>query len=400
MDMARPATLSRDISPPPTGRRIITASSNTLHEARVKIEDGSQDDGPSLAAIEAGKAEIRNHLEHFSKKLASVYRLTKSPRLEIEAYKALYSRNQQKHGRHFVVHQHDHPISGVHYDLRLQFSETSTISFAIPYGLPGNPNSLRPNRMAIETRVHCLWNNLIESASHATGSLLIWDTGEYEILWKAEKKPMTDDEDSGAEDHSVTDGRTHSERLFSAFRDRHLRLRLQGTRLPPDYTIGMRLPANDDRSKQPKKPRTKRRRLEPSAALRRSATYMTDSDSEEDLRTTDAKGAGDNETGEIAAGNASDEDEDATIRENNSYPGASNSIGSIHQRHWFLSLDRRRSGFTKATDGGWVGPWEGFFVYGRDRERSVVTGRTADDVMEDEGVERFVGRKMWRPILE
>ena len=46
---------------------------------------------------------------------------------------------------------------GVHYDLRLQFSESSSISFAIPYGLPGNPNSLRPNRMAIETRVHNLW---------------------------------------------------------------------------------------------------------------------------------------------------------------------------------------------------------------------------------------------------
>lgn len=45
----------------------------------------------------------------------------------------------------------------MHYDLRLQFSETSTVSFAVPYGLPGNPNSIRPNRMAIETRVHNLW---------------------------------------------------------------------------------------------------------------------------------------------------------------------------------------------------------------------------------------------------
>jgi hypothetical protein len=42
-------------------------------------------------------------------------------------------------------------------DLRLQFSQTSTISFAIPYGLPGNANSRRQGRMAIETRVHNLW---------------------------------------------------------------------------------------------------------------------------------------------------------------------------------------------------------------------------------------------------
>jgi hypothetical protein len=142
--------------------------------------------------------------------------------------------------------------------------------------------------------------------------------------------------------------------------------------------------------------------LEPSIALERSATGVTDSDSEEELRTTDAKGNGNTETGDNAASIASDDndDEDAMIRENNAYPGATNSIGSIHQRHWFLSLDRRRSGFTKATHGGWVGPWEPFFIYGRDHERSVVTGRTADDVMEDEGAERFVGRKMWRPILE
>jgi hypothetical protein len=42
-------------------------------------------------------------------------------------------------------------------DLRLQFSETSAISFAIPYGVPGNPNSKRQVRMGIETRVHNLW---------------------------------------------------------------------------------------------------------------------------------------------------------------------------------------------------------------------------------------------------
>ena len=48
-------------------------------------------------------------------------------------------------------------VIGVHYDLRLQISESSSISFAIMYGLPGNPNSRRLNRNATETRVHNLW---------------------------------------------------------------------------------------------------------------------------------------------------------------------------------------------------------------------------------------------------
>lgn len=104
------------------------------------------------------------------------------------------------------------------------------------------------------------------------------------------------------------------------------------------------------------------------------------------------------------AGIASDEGEDATIRANNAYPGASNTIGSIHQRNWILTLDRKNSGFRRERSGTgrgrWVGGWEPFFVRGRDHERSVVTGRDADAVMADAGVERFVGRKMWRPILE
>lgn len=140
-----PSTLSRDISPPPT--RKASAQAN-------------RQDNPSLAAIEAGQAEVRDHLDYFAKHLAAARRPCPGPRLSIDDFRALYTRNEHKHGCHFVVHQHDHPISGVHYDLRLQFSETSSVSFAVPYGLPGNPNSQRPNRMAIETRVHTLWVGL------------------------------------------------------------------------------------------------------------------------------------------------------------------------------------------------------------------------------------------------
>lgn len=142
-----PSTLSRDISPPPSRKNSSAAPKPT------KPPEAE----PSLAAIEAGQAEIRDHLDYFANHLQSVFRPCPAPRLDIDAFRNLYTRNEHKHGCHFVVHQHDHPVSGVHYDLRLQFSESSSISFAVPYGLPGNPSSSRPNRMAIETRVHNLW---------------------------------------------------------------------------------------------------------------------------------------------------------------------------------------------------------------------------------------------------
>ena len=398
--MARPTTLSRDISPPPKGR----TSSKANNGLSVMAPKARTNNDTSMAKVEAGKVEIDDHPEYFSKQLASVLR-GPQPGLRwhgIENHKLLYLQNQHRHGCHFVIHQHDHPVSGVHYDLRLQFSESSTVSFAIPYGLPGNPNSIRPNRMAIETRVHCLWNNLIESASHATGSLLIWDVGEYEVLpWKQNTQPMTDDDDSEGEAHTTTNVRTHSEKLFAAFQDRHIRLRLWGTRLPHNYTIGLRLPSKNDRDSQPKRPRVKRRRLDLSVATHRSSTVSTESDEGEKASASEPIDESNHSSNDLDnAGIASDNEEETTVHENNAYPGAINSIGSVHQRHWFLSLDRRRSGFKKAKNGDWVGSWEPFFVRGRDYERSVITRRDADEVMEDAGVQQFVGRKMWRPILE
>jgi hypothetical protein len=296
----------------------------------------------------------------------------------------------------------------VHYDLRLQFSETSTISFAIPYGLPGNPNSLRPNRMAIETRVHNLWNNLVESASHSTGSLLIWDTGEYEVLPYREqpKARMTDDElsDSDAQAEEAS-GVTESEKLFAGFQDRHLRLRLHGTRLPQDYTISLRLPSGNKRSGQPGKPKRKRRRVDPSKVVR-PAAVLTDSEADApESEPRSSKGRFDARQAEDAAvASEAEDDEDAAIRSNNAYTRAINTIGSVHQRHWYLSLDRKNSGFHKARsgpdEGRWVGERDSFLVLGRDVEKSVVSGRLADEVMSDEGVERYHGRKMWWAITE
>jgi hypothetical protein len=304
----------------------------------------------------------------------------------------------------------------VHYDLRLQFSQTSTVSWAIPYGMPGNPNSMRPNRMAIETRVHNLWNNLIESASHATGSLLIWDTGEYEVLPSREpvKERTTDDElsgsGSGIEATTIT---TESEKLFASFQDRHIRLRLHGARLPKDYTISLGLPSANDRKTQPGKPHRKRRRLDP-ANIVRSGPPSTDSENENETSTPNTPGSeaaltvANNANADVEAQDAAlaseAEGEDAAIRSNNAYTGATNTIGSIHQRHWFLRLDRKKSGFQKVRsgpdEGRWTGESEPFVVLGREVERSVVSGRSADEVMAGQGVERFIGRKMWRPITE
>ncbi|KAI5358206.1 Putative DNA ligase D, 3'-phosphoesterase domain-containing protein [Septoria linicola] len=403
--MVQPATLVRDVSPPPL-RKHSTIHASLAGDVR---RDERQDEKSKAAAIEAHEVTIRDHLTYFVQHLSSASMPSAGPRISIEHFRNAYLRNLHAKGAHFVVHQHDHPISGVHYDLRLQFSQTSSVSWAIPYGLPGNPNSLRPNRMAIETRVHNLWNNLIEAASHATGSLLIWDTGEYEVLERPQPKPSktTDDEQSDLE-ADTTPCEPSNERLIKAFHSRHIHLRLHGSRLPKNYTIAMRLPSHNDRGAQPKKPVRKRRRLDTTKA-RSKPNIATSSDEEEaSLTKTPTITPTQEESLENshldAAADASEDDLDASIRANNAYTGASNTIGSVHQRHWFVTLDRPNSGFCKARSGPekgrWVGDWEAFYVRGREHERSIVTGRLADEVMADEGVERFVGRKMWRPIME
>ncbi|KAF2148733.1 hypothetical protein K461DRAFT_282200 [Myriangium duriaei CBS 260.36] len=408
-----PRSLKRNISPPPPRR----ASKASRH--RTTAEDVNN---VSAAAVEAGEAHIRNHLEYFCNEHEKVRRPSaqQACHLSIADFRALYMRNQHSRGCHFVIHQHDHPVAGVHYDLRLQFSESSSLSFSIPYGLPGNPNSLRPNRMAIETRVHNLWNNLIESSSHATGSLLIWDTGEYEVRPRnlARKQPETDDEVASNQREEVEeDGMSNlsePEKLALAFQERHIHLRLHGTRLPQNYTIAMRLPRHNYRRKQPKAP-CRRRRHQNLTTVAEKVTSESDEADSGQLSTTEK--ATESAALKDAAAASEDEGRDALQREQirveNAYPGATNSIGSVHQRQWFLSLDREASGFVKATKGTDRGRWvreddhvgtrsgfETFAVMGREVETSVITGRTAMDVMEDGGVKNYMGRKMWRPITE
>ncbi|KAL9628996.1 MAG: hypothetical protein Q9204_005531 [Flavoplaca sp. TL-2023a] len=294
-------------------------------------------------------------------------------------------------------------------------------------------------------KMHFVQNHLIETASSSTGSMLIWDTGEYSILpyHDNQKRHQTDHElsDSSAdENYNQPSTISESEKLHQAFKNvsppyvmvffpcrnnqhlekRKIRLRLHGTRLPPNYTLSMRLLTSNNRHEQPKKPVRKRRRRDDDPKRphhrQRATTPQTSSEEEESVQDDHS---GDSIIAEsiIITTNQNyseiEEQEDEQVRLTNAYPGATNSINSIHQRRWYLSMDRHASGFMPLTDSDGAREWvrrqdengkllgfEPFFVRGRDHERSVVTGRTADDVMEDEGVEGFTGRKGWRAMVE
>lgn len=415
-------SLVRTVSPPPKQR------GRQTHQTAISI----------AAAVEAGEKRVQDEVAFYSSHLLHAIRLPQpgEPQIAHQDWTSLYKKNAGNlNGCHFVVHQHDHPIAGTHYDLRLQCNPTSSISFAIMYGLPGGPNSRRLNRNATETRVHCLWNHLIETASHSTGSMLIWDTGEYELLpYDVESGHVTDDD---LDVLSPAASQTQQDKLREAFGKRKVKLRLHGTRLPTGYTISLRLTKENYRSEQPGKPSRRRKRKAPGTRKRRLTDDTDDENSSVVSRSlADDTGVSSSDTRataqqrpstddlklENAAAVASD-NEDETIRANNAYTGATNDIGSVHQRKWFLSIDRKASGFTrtkcklssgfiqtlwerttedKLVDGviGGSSGFERFVVGGRDTERSIVTGRLATEILEDEGVVGYTPRGLWRPVTE
>lgn len=63
-------------------------------------------------------------------------------------------------------------------------------------------------------------------------------------------------------------------------------------------------------------------------------------------------------------------------------------------------IEGGRREWVRRRDGETILGFEPFYVMGREIERSVLTGRTADEVMADEGVEGFVERKGWRAVTE
>ncbi|KAK8122482.1 abc1 containing protein [Apiospora sp. TS-2023a] len=431
-----------------------------------------QQQQPKPATVEAGDAKIQDHVGYFSGILSKATLSPfpeHTPHLSVADYRKLYEENfGSPQGAHFIVHQHDHPVAGVHYDLRLQINETSSASWAIMYGLPGDPNSQRLMRNATETRVHCLWNHLIEIASVYTGSLLIWDTGTYAVLDRKSKHAPTEDPDSQettSSEESDAPKLTEQEKLHHAFQNRKIRIQLHGTRLPQNYVLYLRLTTQEDaagRAKADRKPTTRRRRRpvvqNPKDLAPPPMTSSSDNESDSSLPPP-----GDNtQTGRSkrkrgppkAGGTAAEEEEavlepvekakegisamekelreleDETVRRTNAYTGATNTINSVHQRKWYLSLDREACRFIKKRRQGRVvweqnGLVEGtgqqddqgqenhendgarkhrlrfpFYVKGSEVERSVVTGRKGANVLNDEGVDGFIPRKGWKAVLK
>ncbi|KFG78447.1 ABC1 domain containing protein [Metarhizium anisopliae] len=383
---------------------------------------------PTTAAIESGKAHITNPLAHFTTHLGNHVLPCPAPLLPIPSYASLYAGSLTSQSSHFVIHQHDHPIAGLHYDLRLQINPSSSVSWAIMYGPPGDPNSTRLNRNATETRIHSLWNHLIETASPQTGSLLIWDTGTYTVLPRRSKHaPRADPSSQPSPDD---EGRPQQELLEAAFHNRKIRLQLHGSKLPETYILNMRLTKREDaegRAKNSRAPRTKRRRVkraDPETSSDSGDVPDEDDEDEDTTLVTKGRQANGQEISRIALEAELQELEDAEIRRTNAYPGAFNTIGSIHQRKWYLSLDRKACGFQERLQGGktvWQIPSTSassasttdtrgekdamqrlsfpFYVRGVEHERSVVTARTGEDIMRDERVQGFVRRKGWRPVL-
>lgn len=161
-DERNPASLIARISPPRLRRGLTGEQSAKDEGKRGNLLRPQKGQSPlSLNGAQTEKVPIQDHLAYFTTCFRQVSRpapiLPDMLRISIDDLASLYRRHQSPHGHHFVVHQHDHPVAGPHYDLRLQFSESSSISFAIMYGLPGDPNSKRLSRNAIETRVHNLW---------------------------------------------------------------------------------------------------------------------------------------------------------------------------------------------------------------------------------------------------
>lgn len=500
-EVTPPVSLHRTVSPPLTNPR--RRSRSAIKSIPTKSD---------TAAVEAGEIEIDDHVSFFSSKLLAATRppIQGQPRLSHDAWLDLYQRNLHDRGHHFVVHQHDHPVAGTHYDLRLQCNATSSISFAIMYGLPGDPNSRKLARNATETRVHNLWNHLIETASYETGTMLLWDTGEYYVLPHSfDADPSADAATTDSDSDAPNSPESEPAKLHRAFQGRKIKIRLNGTRLPKHYTLSIRLTHENNALAQPKPPSFKRRRKAPQppppATLRREETADSQSSSHSGSGPSRSSTHDQSSVSPVATGRGSDkrvprlgrsvssllrtasppissrnppenpptlmdqasgavsapapspapapelvatdnptdinsptatptltpnqhqpddksrDEEDQRIRETNAYPGATNTINSIHQRRWFLSLDREACGFrptnriefgrrvwerprvtgdSQDAAGDGLGGFPSFYVRGRDVETSVLTGRLAADVARDEGLVNYKPRGGWRAVTD
>lgn len=264
---------------------------------------------------------------------------------------------------------------------------------------------------------------------------MIWDTGTYSILPRRSKYAPALDPESGSSDDetdsSLSSPTTQQQLLHAAFQTRKIKIRLHGTKLPDPYVIYMRLTKTEDaagraKATRAKKPARRRRRPGKSVETKAQETSASETD-EREVSDADIVPATHSQLlQQDATVSALEKElrelEDDEVRRTNAYKGATNSIGSIHQRKWYLSLERDLSGFMpkksdsnrtiwhpKTSAAGETGERiesnthahlsYPFYVRGRDSERSVITGRLGADILRDEGVDGFVPRMGWKPVV-
>lgn len=264
---------------------------------------------------------------------------------------------------------------------------------------------------------------------------MIWDTGTFSILPRRSKYAPAVDPDSGPSDDEAdrasvsASPATQQSLLHAAFRTRKIKIRLHGSKLPDPYVIQIRLTKKQDATGRAKASRTRKpaRRRQGGAKAAKAAKAQlqeTSSSSSYEHHDFDAEA--------VPPTNSQLQDKDATfvselekelreleddeVRRTNAYIGASNSIGSIHHRQWYLSLDRYASGMVPRRQDNGRTMWHfndsttmesgsgtqlsyPFYVRGRDHERSVITGRLGADILRDEGVVDFVPRTGWKPVV-
>lgn len=282
----------------------------------------------------------------------------------------------------------------------------------------------------------CPQNHLIETASPETGSLLIWDTGTYSVLPRRSKHAPRKDPSSQPSSPTASPTRsttTQQALLETAFNSRKIRLRLHGSKLPDPYVLNLRLTKAEDasgRSTARMSSRKPRRRPRPEPAPPETSSSDAGEEEKDDEKHVVPPGQ---EADPAANVSALDRElrelEDDQVRRLNAYPGADNSIGSIYQRRWYLSLERPSCGLKASRHRGrllWGLPDEQgssagsrhdsaapgrdgrpepsrlsfpFYVRGPDHETSVVTGRRGQDILRDERVTSFVRRQGWTPVL-
>src|SRR6201996_858728 len=90
----------------------------------------------------------------------------------------------------FVVQEHS--ARRLHWDLRLEH-EGAAASWAIPNGIPESPEE---NRKAVHTEDHPLeylsWEGEIPKGEYGAGTMVVWDSGTYELEKWTEAKVIVD----------------------------------------------------------------------------------------------------------------------------------------------------------------------------------------------------------------